>query len=81
MPKTHYIHHGALDILNTAQRSTFVINPLAFSNQTQEDFVGRAARISRRVAVPLVHLRVIQRCLICAYQSILDADHDRRGLR
>ena len=80
-PKLHYMHHAAHDLLWGVRRGKeYLINPLASSNQMQEDFVGKPSRLSRRVHVRLVSTRVIQRSLICSLQAIEASDLDHRGL-
>lgn len=46
----------------------------------QEDFVGKPARVSRRVSVKLVHLRVLQRSLIHYLEALKVSDQDQRGM-
>lgn len=80
MPKLHFIHHDALKLIHCPAHAKWCINPLATSDQMQEDFVGRPSRLSRRVSVQQIHLRVAQRSLISAYTAIQASDRDERGL-
>lgn len=65
IPKLHYFHHIALDMLRQSSNGPWVMNCLATSVQQQEDFVGRPSRVSRRVDVRRLHRNVISRSLIC----------------
>lgn len=81
MPKLHYIHHDSLTLIYAPPTVKWVRNPLTTTNQMQEDYVGKPSRLSRRVAVPQLHSRVMSRCLISAYHAILASDKDERGLK
>ena len=80
MPKLHFIHHESLKLIHCPAHAKWCINPLATSDQMQEDFVGRPSRLSRRVSAQQIHLRVAQRSLISAYTAIQASDRDERGL-
>ena len=81
MPKHHVIHHTALELYYGSSKGLrWVMNPLSGSNQMQEDFVGKPSRLSRRVAVPAIHSRVLQRSLISVLEHVKDSDVDKRGL-
>lgn len=86
VPKVHYLHHGAIRLLREAERGLeeggcgWAINPMSESVQVQEDFIGRPARLSRRVCPKRTHLRVLQRSLINTAKALKQADKDQRGL-
>ena len=80
VPKLHFIHHDALRLMFPPVGVHWLLSPLGTSVQMQEDFVGRPSRLSRRVAVPQLHRRVLDRSLISAYREIEAADRDERGL-
>lgn len=80
MPKLHFLHHDSLKLIHSPDHCQWLINPLSTSNQMQEDYVGKPSRLARRVAVPLLHKRVMDRSLICAFEEIQRADQDERGL-
>ena len=80
IPKLHFIHHEAVRLMHAPEHLKWLVSPLATSNQIQEDMVGRPSRLSRRVAVPQLHRRVLDRSLITAYAAIVLSDADRRGL-
>lgn len=80
MPKLHFIHHDSIRLLHSSPDLEWIRNPMGAGVQMQEDFVGRPSRLSRRVAVPQVHRRVLDRSLISSYQAILASDVDERGL-
>ena len=64
IPKTHMIAHQAYMMLWEAQHGEWIRNPLSTGNQQQEDYIGRPARLSRRVHASRAHMRVIQRSLL-----------------
>lgn len=80
IPKLHFVHHEALKLVDAPEHLQWLVSPLATSVQIQEDMVGRPSRLSRRVAVPQLHRRVLDRSLISAYNAILASDKDERGL-
>lgn len=80
MPKLHFLHHESLWLIHAPAEAEWLRNPLSNSVQLQEDYVGKPSRLSRRVAVPQVHKRVMDRSLISSYQAILASDADERGL-
>ena len=80
IPKLHFIQHEAVRLMHAPSDLKWLVSPLATSVQVQEDMVGRPSRLSRRVAVPQLHRRVLDRSLISAYAAIVKSDTDRRGL-
>ena len=81
VPKLHFIHHTALEVIHQSARASWAVNPLALSVQQQEDWVGRPSRVSRRVNPRKLMDRLADRTLICCLQAMEEADTDRRGLR
>ena len=74
-PKLHCLHHVALRVLRQAdQQLPYSMNPLAKSCFTDEDFIGRVSKISRRVAPRLQSLRTIQRYLAGTRQELNGAE-------
>jgi hypothetical protein len=63
IPKHHQVHHTALDLVWGARDHEWVLNPLAFNCQMMEDFVGKPARLSRRVDVRQQHKNTVDRVL------------------
>lgn len=70
-PKLHIWHHLQLGILRSIQECRVACNPNLWGCQMDEDTVGRASRLSRRVNVRRVSLRSLQRYLICAYSAMV----------
>ena len=64
VPKLHCFHHVCLDLIRKSSHLSYLLNPLAECTFQDEDFVGRVARLSRRVSPRLQCLRTIQRYLI-----------------
>ena len=73
MPNLHRLHHIFLDMQEQSQSAQFVLNPLALSTQADEDFIGRPSRLSRRVSPRLTILRTLQRSLLAARASYVNA--------
>ena len=72
MPKGHAFHHILLSLEQQAKVPSrrWILNPLAWSTQMCEDFVGRPSRLSRRVKPGSIQVRrVIQRHLKAAYHQ------------
>ena len=67
-PKLHALCHCFRTILIDAGSHGFALNPLSDSVQQDEDFVGRLARISRRVETRTIATRTIQRYLVATRQ-------------
>lgn len=77
IPKLHYFMHVAHKVQQQASMARWVQSPLATTVQTQEDYVGRPSRISRRVAIRKVHTNVVHRSLIMASQALKKAGKDQ----
>lgn len=69
LPKIHSWHHLTLD-----QKK--IMNPLCYSTQQSEDFIGRPSRLSRRVGThgPVLY-RVMDRYLQAAYAQWVTAGY------
>ena len=79
-PKIHMLAHAAHDLIKQSDVSSWAINPAALTNSVQEDYIGRGARLSRRVNVRRMATNVLMRSLILYHQAFLRSDLDRRGL-
>ena len=73
MPKIHYLNHVFLTIKDQWEATGTAINPLSEATFMSEDFVGRTARISRRVSPRLVALKTLQRYDVWV-KSLLDRE-------
>ena len=64
-PKCHYFHHSLQELERqiTAGHAS-VLSPAVFNCENDEDFIGRIARLSRRVSPRLTSQRVIDRYLV-----------------
>ena len=67
--KLHGFHEQMLTILEQARQHKMSLNPIVFCCQMDEDTIGRASRISRRVNIRQVIKRSLQRCLIAAHTA------------
>ena len=69
VPKLHYLAHVMLELVQSVNMNGSVrpLNPLAHSTAQCEDFIGRIARISRRVKPSYAHSRVIR-----GYRALTD---------
>ena len=79
-PKHHMIAHDAHGLLAQSSQGGWAENPMSRTNQLQEDFIGRPARISRRVAPRSIHKSVMLRALVNYNVSFVAAGKDKRGL-
>ena len=70
VPKAHMIAHVSDRLRRETAQSNWAVNPLATANQLQEDFIGRGARLSRRVHQLKLHTRVIERSLLNVFQAL-----------
>ena len=68
-PKCHALHKVFLFMLLQARSHGFAINPAVFSVQPDEDLIGRASRLSRRVHPSQQVKRVLERYLQSAYSE------------
>ncbi|CAE7212401.1 unnamed protein product [Symbiodinium sp. CCMP2592] len=76
LPKMHCLQHICLqDLVLASRRFSLVLNPLCFSVQLCEDYVGRNSRASRRVHPTTCTLRVAQRHLQLAYSKYIAAGY------
>ena len=66
-PKFHCLAHIALQLHWAASEDKEAMNPLLWSTQQSEDFIGRPSRLSRRVSSRLVVQRVMERYLQAAH--------------
>ena len=73
MPNYHRLHHIFLTLRLEARAGPHAFNPLATSTQTDEDFIGRPSRISRRVDARTIVKRTLERALQAAYSKYVDA--------
>ena len=65
IPKLHFCHHLMVELHQQSLEAAWCLSPLAFSVQSQEDFIGRPSRISRRVSAKQTQsLRTLQRVLL-----------------
>ena len=75
-PKAHVIHHLSLNELYLpGLAGKACANPVSFSAQMCEDFIGRPSRISRRVHPARVSERCITRVLEASYQKYIEAGY------
>lgn len=74
-PKVHALEHSFEELESQAAKFGFALNPLAYSAQMDEDFVGKASRLSRTVHPKRASRRTMQRYLCAArmvWQAVLD---------
>lgn len=74
-PNLHRLHHIYLDLAWQAGRGGQAYNPLMFSTQADEDFIGRPSRASRRVTPRpfMATKRTLQRHLMSSYAKYVSA--------
>ena len=66
IPKLHYFHHLVYGLELMLEKSDLVLSPAAYACSTDEDFVGKLSRWSRRVNIRQTELRTLQRYLVAA---------------
>lgn len=62
-PKLHCVHHVAHELRRQSRISDTSLNPAVWSCALDEDFIGRAATISRAVSPRIIAKRTLQRYL------------------
>ena len=72
-PKLHYFHHLMLDLKTQGETCGLGVNPTLYSCQLDEDVVGRASRLSRRVNIRVVAQRTLDRYLTSVCTAMRDA--------
>ena len=72
--------HCGHDLLEQCSISDWCINPACYTNQAQEDYIGRPARLSRRVNVRNMAQSVVKRSLIQYQMALEKSDLDGRGM-
>ena len=87
MPKGHSMDHIFFELHKASATKPHCLNPLIFSVQLFEDYIGRCSRVSRRTSPQQVVKRVLQRCLQASYKYwyeggyIKDWDQQHGGKR
>ena len=79
-PKVHMLAHAGHDLISQGLLGGWAMNPAAFTNSVQEDFIGKPSRLSRRVNVKAMARNVLMRSLISYHQAFRRSDADLRGL-
>ena len=74
-PKLHPLQETALNLVDSSSEDALKLNPLLFSNQCSEDFIGRPSRLSRRVGTRQVVKRVLERYLQASYSQYVSAGY------
>ena len=64
VPKVHIWAHVVHDLLEAAKKPHMVLNPLAYSCQCDEDFVGKICTLSRATHARTMHCRTLQKYLL-----------------
>ena len=72
MPNLHRLHHLFFCLRDDANRAQFALNVNLWNCQVEEDFIGRPARVSRRVAPQKVIRRTLQRGLQASCAKFMD---------
>ena len=62
-PKLHFLHEIGFRLKREATRGNFCLNPSVWACALDEDFIGRAAALTRTVSPMLVPLRTLERYL------------------
>lgn len=68
-PKLHMLHHVLLQVRSKGLSCETCLSPMLFATQMDEDAIGRAARLSRRVSIRKVGQRTLERVLTSAFAA------------
>ena len=72
MSNYHRLHHIFHRMREQGRKGPFVLNPLVVATQSDEDFIGRPSRTSRRVCSRTIVQRTLQRGLLAAYAKYVE---------
>ena len=61
VPKAHVLQHIVIELDMQSETASHAMNPLVWSVQPDEDFIGRPSRLSRRVSAVTVVKRISSR--------------------
>ena len=76
LPKFHCVQHICLqDLVLASQHAEWILNPLCYSVQLAEDYIGRNSRTSRHVHPSTVVQRIAQRHLQAAFTKYVEAKY------
>ena len=73
LPKHHVLHHAFLYLLQ--HNNCEVVNPMCYSAQVDEDYIGKNSRVSRRVHPSTCVQRCLERHLELAYAKYVEAGY------
>ena len=73
MPKAHLCHHVFMEIFETGEGCKYTLNPLSTCVQIDEDMVGKASRLARRVSPLQCIRRVLERFLEASHRHWSEA--------
>ena len=70
-PKTHYFHHTLMEMEEQlAAGHKWILSPAIFNCESNEDYIGRISRLSRKVSPKICSQRVIDRYLVGMYLAL-----------
>lgn len=69
-PKLRYLNHMFHRVFEEWQTRGFAVNPLSEATFASEDFVGRTARVSRRVNTRAVAVKTLQRYIFFMHTAL-----------
>ena len=73
-PKIHVLQHVFLvDLVLAADRGPWVVNPICYSVQQSEDFIGRNSRVARKVHPSQASRRCLECHLLLGYKKYCEA--------
>ena len=67
IPKLHFFHHLMTDLREQGSAHRWALNPLIYSVQMQEDYIGKPSRVSRKVSAKLHSQRTVERVLFAMF--------------
>ena len=76
LPKLHILQHIFLqDLVLASRKYGYVLNPVCWSVQMSEDFIGRNSRVARKVHPSKCAQRCLERHLALAYSKYIEAGY------
>ena len=79
-PKLHMLCHTALQLAQQADASPWIMSPMAFACQQQEDYIGKPSMISRHTNIRQTHRSILWRSLVKVHSVLRVASRDARGM-
>ena len=69
IPKLHFFNHLMVDLREQGSTQAWALSPMIYSVQMQEDYIGKPARVSRKVSAKtsMQGQRTVERVLLAMF--------------